>query len=67
VADTRDRLVSFGQAFGLRLVGQALSAISTELVGWLMLRNAEVGLKADRRRIVESVDLTAMDLPEAAF
>ena len=76
-----------------------LLAVGDVLIGWLMLRNAEVALQAidagppdrDRafyegkvtaanffaknvlprlsaeRRIVESVDLTAMDLPEAAL
>jgi alkylation response protein AidB-like acyl-CoA dehydrogenase len=76
-----------------------LLAVGDVLIGWLLLRGAEVALKAidagpsdrDRafyegkvtaanffaknvlprlsaeRKIVESVDLTAMDLPEAAF
>jgi hypothetical protein len=76
-----------------------LLAVGDVLIGWLLLRGAEIALKAidagpsdrDRafyegkvtaanffaknvlprltaeRRIVESVDLTAMDLPEAAF
>jgi alkylation response protein AidB-like acyl-CoA dehydrogenase len=76
-----------------------LLAVGDVLIGWLMLRGAEIALQAidagpsdrDRafyegkvaaanffaknvlprlsaeRRIVESVDLTAMDLPEAAF